>query len=169
MADDALRATGMAILKASLGPVQALRFLALLSRDPFDYQSWRDQHFAGMSLAGHRAVHRRGRPGAGGEAARRSGPRRRASGPPRNGRRPGRSAAAGAKRTAAGAKAAANRPAARPERRRREPETLRLRSIAPTLTVDDAGKSLAWYTGVLGFVSASRIDSMRLDRGAGDG
>jgi hypothetical protein len=51
MADDVLRAKGMAILEASLGPVQALRFLALLSREPFDYQAWRDKHFAGMSLA----------------------------------------------------------------------------------------------------------------------
>jgi hypothetical protein len=51
LADDALRAKGMAVLDAYLGPVEALRFLALLSREPFDYQSWRDKHFHGMSLA----------------------------------------------------------------------------------------------------------------------
>jgi hypothetical protein len=36
--------------EANLGPVEALRFLALLSREPFDYQSWREKHFQGMSL-----------------------------------------------------------------------------------------------------------------------
>ena len=41
---------GIAVLEANLGPVEALRFLALLSREPFDYQSWRDKHFQGMSL-----------------------------------------------------------------------------------------------------------------------
>ncbi len=50
LADDALRAQGVAVLEEHLGPVQALRFLALVSREPFDYQSWRDQHFRGMSL-----------------------------------------------------------------------------------------------------------------------
>jgi hypothetical protein len=51
LADDALRAKGMAVLDANLGSVEALRFLALLSREPFDYQSWRAKHFQGMSLA----------------------------------------------------------------------------------------------------------------------
>jgi len=50
LADDILRAKGMAVLEADLGPVEALRFLALLSREPFDYQSWRDKHFQGMTL-----------------------------------------------------------------------------------------------------------------------
>lgn len=50
LADDALRAKGLAALEASLGPVETLRFLALLSHPPFDYQSWRDKHFEGMSL-----------------------------------------------------------------------------------------------------------------------
>lgn len=49
LADDALRAKGLAILEPSLGPVETLRFLALLSHEPFDYQSWRDKHFEGMS------------------------------------------------------------------------------------------------------------------------
>lgn len=50
LADDALRAKGLAVLEASLGPVETLRFLALLSHEPFVYQSWRDKHFEGMSL-----------------------------------------------------------------------------------------------------------------------
>ncbi len=50
LADETLRAKGMAALEADLGPVEALRFLALLSREPFDYQCWRDKHFQGMSL-----------------------------------------------------------------------------------------------------------------------
>ncbi|MFY9824535.1 MAG: hypothetical protein WAM82_24375 [Thermoanaerobaculia bacterium] len=51
LTDDVLRAKGMGVLEANLGPVEALRFLALLSHEPFDYQSWRDKHFQGMSLA----------------------------------------------------------------------------------------------------------------------
>jgi hypothetical protein len=51
LADDALCAKELALLEDQLGPVETLRFLALLSRQPFDYQRWRQQHFAGMSLA----------------------------------------------------------------------------------------------------------------------
>jgi len=50
VSDDVLRAKGIATLEANLGPVEVLRFLALLSRESFDYQSWRDKHFQGMSL-----------------------------------------------------------------------------------------------------------------------
>jgi hypothetical protein len=50
LADDVLCAKGLAVLEDQLGPVQALRFLALISCQPFDYQSWRQQHFEGMSL-----------------------------------------------------------------------------------------------------------------------
>jgi hypothetical protein len=49
--DDALCAKGLVVLEDHLGPVQALRFLALISRQPFDYQHWRQQHFEKMSLA----------------------------------------------------------------------------------------------------------------------
>ncbi|HZA93403.1 MAG TPA: VOC family protein [Gemmatimonadales bacterium] len=35
--------------------------------------------------------------------------------------------------------------------RRQQPETLRLRSIAPTFTVNDLQRSLAWYRDGLGF------------------
>jgi catechol 2,3-dioxygenase-like lactoylglutathione lyase family enzyme len=69
--------------------------------------------------------------------------------------------AAAAKKSATHAKgAAAKRPAApRKERRRNQPETLRLRSISPTLTANDVGKSLDWYTRVLGFVAGERWES----------
>lgn len=51
LADNDLCTKGVAVLEDHLGPVEALRFLALISRQPFDYQSWRDQHFEGMTLA----------------------------------------------------------------------------------------------------------------------
>lgn len=40
-ADYKLCNKGFEILEENLGPVQALRFLALISRQPFDYQQWR--------------------------------------------------------------------------------------------------------------------------------
>lgn len=49
--DETLYAQGLAVLEDHLGPVQALRFLALISRQPFDYQRWRQQRFGTMSLA----------------------------------------------------------------------------------------------------------------------
>jgi len=39
---------------------------------------------------------------------------------------------------------------------RQQPETLRLRSLAPSFTVNDIEKSLAWYRDVLGFVVKDR-------------
>jgi hypothetical protein len=33
-------------LSDNLGPVDALRFLALVSREPFDYQQWRRDYFS---------------------------------------------------------------------------------------------------------------------------
>jgi uncharacterized glyoxalase superfamily protein PhnB len=35
---------------------------------------------------------------------------------------------------------------------RKQPETLRLRSVIPSLTVNDIAASLAWYRDVLGFI-----------------
>ena len=49
--DDILCAKGLAVLEEHLGPLQALRFLALMGRQPFDYQHWRQQQFGKMSLA----------------------------------------------------------------------------------------------------------------------
>jgi lactoylglutathione lyase len=54
---------------------------------------------------------------------------------------------------AAGRKSAA---AATRERRQRAPETLRLRSLEPSLTVDDLERSLRFYTDVLGFFAGER-------------
>jgi hypothetical protein len=50
LADEALCAKGLAVLEEHLGPVDALRFFALISRQPFDYQRWRQQHFEATSL-----------------------------------------------------------------------------------------------------------------------
>src|SRR6266571_6936639 len=51
LADETLCAKGLAVLEDHLGPVDALRFFALISRQPFDYQRWRQEHFGAMSLA----------------------------------------------------------------------------------------------------------------------
>ncbi len=50
--------------------------------------------------------------------------------------------------------------AARQTRRptRRKPENLRLHEITPTLTVNDAEASVAWYRDVLGFIVEDRWD-----------
>jgi uncharacterized glyoxalase superfamily protein PhnB len=40
--------------------------------------------------------------------------------------------------------------------KRHQPETLRLRSVAPSFTVADVVKSLAWYRDVLGFHPTNR-------------
>lgn len=45
LAEQELRQRGVRALEEKLGPVEALRFLALVSRDPFDYQKWRDEYF----------------------------------------------------------------------------------------------------------------------------
>lgn len=49
-ANETLYAKGVAILEEHLGPIEALRFLAGISRQPFDYQHWRQQCFGAMSL-----------------------------------------------------------------------------------------------------------------------
>jgi len=41
-------------------------------------------------------------------------------------------------------------------RERRQPESLRLRSASPSFTVDDLQRSLAFYSGVLGFTEKER-------------
>jgi uncharacterized glyoxalase superfamily protein PhnB len=52
---------------------------------------------------------------------------------------------------------AAARMAAKPARKpRRQPESLRLRSAAPSLTVNDLQKSIAFYQDVLGFTAKDR-------------
>ena len=41
-----LRQQAIKVLAEKLGPVEALRFLALVSREPFDYQRWRKKYFS---------------------------------------------------------------------------------------------------------------------------
>ena len=40
---------------------------------------------------------------------------------------------------------------------RKKPETLRLRAVMPTLTVNDIAKSISWYRDVLGFTVADEM------------
>jgi hypothetical protein len=49
MTDDQLRQTGLEALEGRLGLVDALRFLALVRREPFDYETWREKTFAGLT------------------------------------------------------------------------------------------------------------------------
>ncbi|MGH7568469.1 MAG: VOC family protein [Gemmatimonadales bacterium] len=52
---------------------------------------------------------------------------------------------------------ATKRPASAPRRpKRRQPETLRLRSVNPSFTVDDLQRSINWYSHALGFVVTDR-------------
>jgi hypothetical protein len=45
-----LRQQAVRALTDSLGPVEAFRFLALVSREPFDYQEWRREYFSQYDL-----------------------------------------------------------------------------------------------------------------------
>ena len=46
LTDKELRQQAVRALTDSLGPVEALRFLALVSRESFDYQEWRREYRA---------------------------------------------------------------------------------------------------------------------------
>ena len=46
LSETELRRQAVQALSDSLGPVDALRFLALVSREPFDYQEWRREYFS---------------------------------------------------------------------------------------------------------------------------
>lgn len=48
--DEDLRDRGLGVLEKELGAVLTLRFLAMISRQSFDYQAWREEHFADISL-----------------------------------------------------------------------------------------------------------------------
>ena len=41
---------GLSLLESQLGPVQTLEFMAMVSRQPFDYQRWREEQFGGMDV-----------------------------------------------------------------------------------------------------------------------
>lgn len=53
-------------------------------------------------------------------------------------------------------RAAPPRAAKRRAKSRQQPESLRLRSMAASLTVNDVSRSLAWYRDVLGFTVGER-------------
>jgi len=46
LTEQELRQKAVQALADKLGPVEALRFLALVSREPFDYQQWRKDYFS---------------------------------------------------------------------------------------------------------------------------
>jgi len=46
LTEQELRAQAVRVLSDNLGPVDALCFLALVSREPFDYQEWRREYFS---------------------------------------------------------------------------------------------------------------------------
>jgi hypothetical protein len=50
LTEQELRELAVRALEDRLGPVEALRFLALVSREPFDYQEWRNQYFADATI-----------------------------------------------------------------------------------------------------------------------
>jgi len=50
LTEQELRAQAVRVLSDNLGPVDALRFLALVSREPFDYQEWRREYFSQYNL-----------------------------------------------------------------------------------------------------------------------
>jgi hypothetical protein len=50
LTEQELRQQAVRALSDSLGPVDALRFLALVSREPFDYQRWRKEYFPHYSV-----------------------------------------------------------------------------------------------------------------------
>ncbi len=60
---------------------------------------------------------------------------------------------------------AAKRKATSKRAPRQQPESLRLRSVAASFTVDDLQKSLAWYRDVLGFTVGERWEEAGRLRG----
>lgn len=51
MTDTEIRVKGIAILSATLGTVEAERFVALTMREPFDYTRWQRNLFEDRSVA----------------------------------------------------------------------------------------------------------------------
>lgn len=50
LSEQELRRQAVRLLSDGLGPVDALRFLALVSREPFDYQEWRRDYFSRFNV-----------------------------------------------------------------------------------------------------------------------
>jgi len=51
MTDTEIRVKGIAVLSATLGVVEAERFVALTMREPFDYTRWQQNLFEDRSVA----------------------------------------------------------------------------------------------------------------------
>ena len=51
MTDTEIRVKGIAALSATLGSVEAERFIALILREPFDYTRWQQTLFEDRSVA----------------------------------------------------------------------------------------------------------------------
>ena len=41
---------GLSLLESQLGPVQTLEFMAMVSRQPFDYLQWREEQSGKLSV-----------------------------------------------------------------------------------------------------------------------
>jgi hypothetical protein len=50
LTEQELRAQAIKVVADKLSPVEALRFLALVSREPFDYQRWRQDYFSHLTI-----------------------------------------------------------------------------------------------------------------------
>jgi hypothetical protein len=50
LTEQELREQATKALADKLGPVDALCFLALVSREPFDYQHWRKDYFSNLTI-----------------------------------------------------------------------------------------------------------------------
>ncbi len=50
LTNEGLWEKGLALLESQLGPVQTLRFMAMISRQTFDYQRWRAEQFGALSI-----------------------------------------------------------------------------------------------------------------------
>ena len=50
MTDTEIRVKGLAALSATLGSVEAERFIALILREPFDYTEWQQSLFGDRSV-----------------------------------------------------------------------------------------------------------------------
>ena len=61
MTDTEIRVKGVAALSATLGAVEAERFIALILREPFDYTRWQQNLFEDLSVTelSSAATHRR--------------------------------------------------------------------------------------------------------------
>ena len=50
LTNEVLWEKGLTLLESQLGPVQTLQFMAMISRQPFDYKQWREERFGKLSV-----------------------------------------------------------------------------------------------------------------------